>query len=237
MRKFTPSLLAAAISAAMLTASLPASAEEGTVGELVRLESETGVFQAETRVVYIDLPGDDEFGWNAALGYGLSDTLQLRAEIATSGTGFDRSVDAVIASVRWIILGQDGGPISFGIQPGLAIDTHNGNIGSETFIVLQGEAGAFDLIGNLLVGSEAGDWDAWGTSYAARAQTAISNRFTLGAEIAGTLSGDGKGAHFAGPTFALALGEDGPVLEGGLFAPLSSEAPDFQARIAIEAEF
>lgn len=223
--------------ATLLSAPLPALAEEGTVGELVRLESEAGVFQAETRVVYINLPTDDEWGWNAALGYGLSDSVQLRAEVATSGTGFDRSVEAVIASVRWVILDPESGPIGFGIQPGLAIDTHTGDIGSETFIVMQGKAGALDLIGNLLVGSEAGDWDAWGTSYAARAQTALSDSFTLGGEVAGTLSGDGKGAHFAGPTFALALGEDGPVLEGGLFAPLSSEAPDFQARIAIEAEF
>lgn len=211
----------------------PARAEGGTVGELKDLSIERHRLELESRLVHVHRDGEDLLAIAAAAAYSLSGRTQWGAEIKTAGAGGSRQVEEAALFVKWRAVEFAGGAL--GVQPGLVIDPRTGKIGSETFLIAQGQVGGIDLVGNLLIVTDPGEWRKLQASYAARGSWAVVDDLALGIEAGGALTGDGRGSHFAGAV--VGYERPGiPAIELSLFGPLTAEAPDLQIRLEVETE-
>jgi hypothetical protein len=223
----------APLALALALSATPAAAEEGMVGELKGLEVERGIVELESRLIHVHRPGEDLLALAAAASYGLSDRVQIGAEMKTANDGRRRKVEEASLFAKWNAAEFAGGAGGLGVQAGLVVDPASGAIGSETFFIAEARAGEFDLTGNLLLLTEPGDWSELSLAYGGRGSRVLCRHLTLGVEAGGTLTGEGKGSHFAGPVLNISP-DDVPLgIELGLFGPLSSEAPDFQMRLQV----
>lgn len=124
-----------------------------------------------------------------------------------------------------------------GISSGLF--DRSGDVGFETYLIAEHEGDKIDLIGNLIIFGEPGDWSELSTSYVGRFDHVVGDNFSLGLESGGKLSGESKGRHWLGPVFSVASEEGGlvPSFEWSVFAPLTRKTPDVQFRLELDWEF
>ncbi len=124
-----------------------------------------------------------------------------------------------------------------GISSGLF--DRSGDVGFETCLVAEHEGDKIDLIVNLIISGEPGDWSELSTSYVGRVDHVVGYNFALGVESGGELSGEAKGRHWLGPVFSASSEESSfvPSFELSAFAPLTRKTPDVQFRLELDWEF
>ena len=228
-----------AFAALLLAAPAPALAEGGLVDQVEWLEVEEGEAEFEIQSVYADAEDGHALLLNTTFAFGLSDRFQLGIELESErdDTGEALTLESINLQFKWIPLDPEDSAIGLGLQSSAAIDPDSGKIGSETFFIAESHPGAYDLAANLVLETEPGDWSEAETSYALRADHGLAGGIAIGIEAGGALSGEASGSHFLGPVLTVPLGEEGPALEFGVFAPLSEDAPDIQFRLEADFEF
>ncbi|CAO1654898.1 hypothetical protein [Parasphingorhabdus sp. NYA22] len=115
----------------------------------------------------------------------------------------------------------------------------SGDVGFETYLIAEHEGEKIDLIANLIISGEPGDWSELSTSYVGRVDHVVGFNFSWGVESGGELSGEAKGRHWLGPVFSVSSEEGGlvPSFELSAFAPLTRKTPDVQFRLELDWEF
>lgn len=210
---------------------------EGYVDQVERLEIEAGEAEVEGQFIHAwDDADGDLLKAGLTVEYGLSDSLQLGIEIETARPqGASLEVETIGLQAKWSWLDPQNNPLGLGLQSGLTLDPDSGNVGSESFFIAEHQGEAIDLAANIILETEPGEWGDPEIGYALRAERALGETLALAIEAGGGLAGEGKVAHFLGPVLVFApAGEEGPAFELSLFAPLSSEAPDLQARLEVD---
>jgi hypothetical protein len=232
-----------AVAMALLAAAwtTPATAEGGRVDQLEFLDIEAGESEAEIQYIFADAGPGTDHALGLTLEFGVNDRLELGVEIGgekEAGEAF--AIEELVFQAKWAAIEPRERTLGLGIQGGLVLATDSGEVGAEMIAIIQhglGEDAA--VAANLTVEAEPGDWSDRAVSYGVRLNKSLSEQLELGLESGGTLDGDGRGSHFIGPVLAFATGEgDGsPTIELSAFAPLSREAPGFQARVEIDFAF
>ncbi|MCJ1962157.1 hypothetical protein [Novosphingobium mangrovi (ex Hu et al. 2023)] len=228
---------ALALGAAICTC-MPAYAENGQVDQVERLDAEPGETEIENQLILVRRADPHGELLKTTFEHAVSERMQLGIEFSSQrvqGTGLELTTIGLQAT--WTLLDPEEAPVGLGIQPSLEIDSTSGALGSETFFIAEVREGPFDIAANAILSTEPGAWDDVGLFWALRADRDLGGRVLLGLEAGGSLIGEGAGSHFAGPVLVVGLGEDGPALELGLFAPLTDRAPGFQLRFETDWEF
>jgi len=222
-------------------------ADEGVVDQAEGLDIEQGAIELELQTIYIPASNGDADVWKIAptLEYGLSSSLGIGVEIEfEKESGESLIFEELGLLAKWVALSPEEAPLGLGLQSALIIDRHGG-IGTETYAIAEITRAGTGLTANLIYATEPGDWSEDSLSYVLRGDQAFSERFSLGAEAGGELSGAAKGRHWIGPVVTFAPGREDDTSEGGplpaiefaLFAPLTRATPDVQFRLELDWEF
>ncbi len=224
---------------AALLAPVPAAAEGGLVDQVERLEIEAGEFETEGQLIYAEENDEETLLLGTTFEYGLTDNFQLGVEFeAEREAGEALILETIGFQFKWAVIDPEDAGIGIGIQSALTLDPASGELGSETFLIAESRLRSVDAAANLVIETEPGDFSEASSAYAVRLDRELSDRFALGIEAGGALSGEGEGSHFVGPVATAALGDsDGAAAELGVFAPLSEEAPGLQIRLEIDLAF
>ncbi len=215
---------------------VPLLAEEGRVDQVELLEIEPGAIELE--VQFVAAHEENARALNITVERGLAPWLQLGAEIEfESEGGQPLSVESIAPQAKIRIVDPASAPIGLGLQASLAIDADGAGSGGELILIAEHLGQDYVLAGNLSLQTQPGDWSQRSISYAARGDWKVLDPVDAGLEIGGTLSGEGQASHFVGPVLGYSLRDDGPVLELGIFAPLTDRAPGWQARVELDWEF
>lgn len=222
---------------AMLWVAAPATAEEGRVDQLERLDIEAGAFEVELQSIFARENGEEAFIANGTAEYAVSDSLQFGVEVESeSEDGSAQHVESVGLQLKWALTDPEESVVGLGIQTALVIDADSGDLGTETFLIAHKRSGPWDGALDLVLATEPGQFEDTTLSYAARLDGIVSEAVTIGIEAGGELDGEVAGSHFLGPVVTFEMGE-AIAVELGAFAPLSEEAPGFQARLEVDLEF
>ncbi|MEH6663014.1 MAG: hypothetical protein V7679_15315 [Parasphingorhabdus sp.] len=233
--------LCAASTAALLLCSCPAVAGEGRVDQAEGLEIEKAAFEIEFQTIFVPESVGEEGEWKFAptVEYGLSDRLSVGLEVEfEKEAGEALALSEVGVQAKLALISPENAPVGIGFQTSLIFD-RSGDIGFETYLIAEHDGDKINLIGNLIISGEPGDWSELSTSYVGRLDHALGDNFSLGLESGGELSGEAKGRHWLGPVFSASSEEGGlvPSLEFSAFAPLTGKTPDVQFRLELDWEF
>lgn len=235
------SSLSGALAALAMSWACPASAGEGRVDQGENLEIEEATFELESQLIFVPASNGEAGEWKFAptVEYGINDALAVGLEIEfEKETGETLQFSEIGLQAKLILADPEVAVAGLGVQSTVIFD-RSGRVGFETYLIVEHTRDEFNVLGNLIVSGEPGDWSALSTSYVGRFDHAIDSNFAVGIEAGGELSGDSKGRHWVGPVLQIAADEASlvPSFELSAFAPLSRKTPDFQVRLELDWEF
>ena len=219
---------------------LAALAQDGRVDQIERAEIEWGETEIELQTIHVPASNDEASASSAnlTLERGIARFLSLGIEIETEAEdGEALDIDSVGLQAKWVV--DPEAAVRFGVQTGLFVTPDEGEVGSETFLIAETEAGGLALVANAAIETEPGDWSEANAAYGLRADYPAGEQLMLGLEAGGGLSGEGAGAHWLGPVLSLLPPEGAkrPAVELSVFLPLTQETPDVQFRIELDHAF
>ncbi|AMO72717.1 hypothetical protein [Sphingorhabdus sp. M41] len=225
----------------LLLSPYPAFAGEGRVDQAEGLEIEKDAFELEFQTIFVPESNGEEGEWKIAptIEYGVSEALSVGLEIEfEKEAGEALQLSEVGVQAKLVVISPENAAVGLGIQSAVIFD-RSSDVGFETYFIAEHKSDQIDVIANLVLSAEPGDWSELSTSYVGRFDHAIGNHFSLGLEAGGEISGEAKGRHWLGPVLS-AAGEEGspiPAFELSIFAPLTHRTPDIQFRLELDWEF
>ncbi|WP_123906291.1 hypothetical protein [Sphingorhabdus sp. YGSMI21] len=233
--------LSAAMASVLLLCASPALAGEGRVDQAEGLEIEADALEIEFQTIFVPAGNGAKGEWKFAptIEYGLSDALSVGLEFEfEKESGEPALLTEIGVQAKLALISPEDAPVGLGFQSSLIFD-RSADVGFETYIIAEHDGEKIDVIGNLVISAEPGDWSELSASYVGRLDHAIDDRYALGLESGGELSGETKGRHWLGPVFSMSPKEGGlvPAVEFSIFAPLTGKTPDVQMKLELDWEF
>ncbi len=235
------SSLSPALAAVAMPWTFPAIAAEGRVDQAENLEIEESMFELESQLIFVPESNGEVGEWKFAptIEYGINDALAVGLEIEfEQESGETLQFSEIGLQAKLVLVDPEVAAAGLGVQSSVIFD-RSGRVGFETYFIIEHIRDELNVLGNLIVSGEPGDWSALSTSYVGRVDHAIGGNFSVGMETGGELSGDSKGRHWVGPVLHIAADEASlvPSVELSAFAPLSRKTPDFQLRLELDWAF